>query len=206
MAKGKIYDNSVMTAELRGKIIEYLNANLSESRIQHTKNVVKTGKRLAMRFDHARKRVELAAICHDMMRDADLGVLNALMREAGMPEHYIDNKNLAHGKAAAMVMEREFGITDSEILSAVTYHTTGRPGMTDLEKIVYLADAIEPARTYAAVEDIREAAKKNLTRACLLSIEDTIEYVTAKNNYLEPITLETRDALIQELNEKGGQE
>lgn len=116
-----------------------------------------------------------------------------------MPDHYIGNRNLSHGKAAAMVMERDFGIFHKGILDAVSYHTTGRPGMSTLEKIIYLADAIEPSRRYPGIDSIRETAKKDLTAACLMSMEALIKQITVSKDRYDPITIKARDALKKEI-------
>ena len=113
------------------------------------------------------------------------------MEKLGLdPERYGENINLAHGKIAAYVMEHKLGITDPDILDAVRYHTTGRAGMSQLEKVVFLADAIEPARDYPLVKTLREKAEEDLDLACMLSLEGTIRYVEKQGVYLDPDTAE----------------
>ena len=119
------------------------------------------------------------------------------MKHLGLPKRYMDNPNLAHGKIAAIIMERDYGISDSDILNAVSFHTTGRPAMSLLEKIIYIADAIEPNRSYPGVEEVREAAFKDLDEACLLSLNRTIEYVREQGNFLDEDTLDARDYFIR---------
>ena len=94
-------------------------------------------------------------------------------------------------------MERDYGITDRDIINAVSYHTTGRAGMSLLEKIIYIADAIEPGRNYPGVEDVRVLAWQDLDRACLLSLERTIDFVRGQGNFLDSDTLEARDYLLE---------
>ncbi|MPN28243.1 hypothetical protein SDC9_175684 [bioreactor metagenome] len=84
---------------------------------------------------------------------------------------------------------------DNDILNAVSYHTTGRSNMSQLEKIIYLADAIEPNREYPGVDELRKAAFVNLDEACILSLSRTIDYVKSQNLFLDEDTIEARDYL-----------
>ena len=89
-----------------------------------------------------------------------------------------------------------FGIDDEDILNAIAYHTTGRAGMSTLEKIIFLADAIEPGRHYLGVEEIRKVAETDLDGACILSLARTIEHVRdEKGWYLHPATVEAKEYL-----------
>jgi predicted HD superfamily hydrolase involved in NAD metabolism len=81
---------------------------------------------------------------------------------------------------AALFMEHEMGITDNDMLNAVSYHTTGRKGMSLLEKVIYLADAIEPARDYPSVGIVRNIAETSLDKACLEILERSEEYLGKK--------------------------
>ena len=100
----------------------------------------------------------------------------------------MDNKNLAHSKVGVAIIKRDFGIEDQEILDAVAYHTTGRDGMTLMDKIIFLADAMEPGRKYPGVERLRELTEENLDKACAYSLRRTVEYVKSKGVYLDPDT------------------
>ncbi len=87
-----------------------------------------------------------------MMRNISPEESAELVRRYGLPEKLADNPNLAHGKIAAKVLTDVYGMQDEDLLNAVRYHTTGRKGMSRLEKILYLADAIEPGRDYPSGE------------------------------------------------------
>ena len=116
---------------------------------------------------------------------------------------YLDNANLAHGPIAAKIMKRDYGITDPDLLNAVRYHTTGRAGMSLLEKVLYLADAIEPGRNYPGVEEIRKRAETSLDDACLLSMERSIRYIEDRGLFLHEDTIKARDDL-KKKGEKNG--
>lgn len=174
-------------------INSYIEKNFSEKRKAHTEGVRKTAVMLAKKYGADPEKAELAALFHDMYRGVSEDVLNYYVKHLDLDKKYLNNCNLAHGKIAAIIMKRDYGIEDEDIINAVSYHTTGRPGMTLLEKIIYIADAIEPNRNYPGVESLREAAERDLDEACLLSLTRTIEYVQGQGNYLDNDTLLARD-------------
>ncbi len=137
-------------------ICEFAEKNLSEKRKIHTDGVRKTAALLAERFGADPEKADIAALCHDIYRGKTVDEINDYVNKIGLDTKYINNPNLAHGKIAAYVMESELGIDDGDILNAVKYHTTGRAGMSLLEKIIFIADAIEPGRDYPGVEEIRK--------------------------------------------------
>jgi predicted HD superfamily hydrolase involved in NAD metabolism len=177
------------------KIIEYIESHMTEKRRIHTYAVADEAKRLARRYGEDMEKAEIAALFHDFFRGIPLKELNGYVKESGLGSVYLNNANLAHSKVAAFVMERDFNIQDRDIINAVSFHTTGRAGMSGLEKIIYLADAIEPNRSYPGVGRIRELAYEDLDRACFESLERSIEYVKQKGQYLDRDTVLARDNL-----------
>lgn len=179
----------------KDSIIEYLEKNLSQKRLAHTYGVRDTALELAGIYGEDAKKAETAAIFHDMMKGADRETLNAYVREFGLDDRYIDNPNLAHGKIAALLMERDYGIADRDVLNAVSYHTTGRAGMSLLEKIIYIADAAEPGRDYPGADELRAEMKTDIDSAVLHSLESTIEFVKDRGQFLDEDTARARDYL-----------
>ena len=92
---------------------------------------------------------------------------------------------------------------DEDIINAVSFHTTGRAGMSLLEKIIYVADAIEPGRSYPGVEEIRRAAEEDIDKACLISLAHTIEYVRSDGKYLDEDTVYAKKYFEDILKQKG---
>jgi len=174
-------------------IYSYIQRHASNHRIGHIEGVLETADQLAKRFGADREKTKLAALSHDLYRGVKPDALNVYVNQLDLPKKYLDNCNLAHAKVAAEMLRRDFGIEDEDVLNAVRYHTTGRAGMSLLEKIIFLADSIEPGRNYPGVEAIREAAKMDLDRACLMCLERTIEYINKKGYYLDPDTLDARE-------------
>ena len=182
--------NSTDHERLKEKILEYIRMNLKESRLQHTYRVAETAVAMARREGADVRKAEIAALLHDCARSLPPEKLNSLVEESGLPDRYRDNVNLSHSKVGAAFAGRLFNIDDREILDAISYHTTGRCRMTTLEKIVFLADAIEPGRDYPGVEAIRDAAEESLDRGCLKSLEGTIEFLKAADKFIDNDTIE----------------
>lgn len=174
----------------------------SEKRRIHTYGVCETSKKLALIYKVDEKKAEIAALFHDYFRGVKESVLNNYVRELGLSEKYLNNCNLAHGKIAAIIMKRDYNIKDEDILNAVSYHTTGRPNMSKLEKVIYLADAIEPNRVYPGVEEIRKLAFEDLDRACFESMCKSIEFIKSQGVFLDEDTIAARDYLSKELEKE----
>lgn len=175
---------------------------MKPSRLAHTEGVVKTGEWLAKKYGSDPQKTRIAAICHDIARNLSTEKLDRYVEEYRLGQEFLGRPNLSHGKVATVLMRRDFGIDDEEILDAVSYHTTGRQGMTTLDKVVFLADVIEPGRTQPGVEIIRELAEEDLDLACLRAIEDTIEYLEEQGSYLDEDTLMAREFLRKSIEKR----
>ena len=180
-------------------IDEFLARNLSEKRQKHIEGVRVTAIALAKRYGKDPEKADLCARFHDMYKERDL---DDLIDHYGIPARYKGNRNLAHSKVAAAAMAQDFGISDQDMLNAVSYHTTGRPAMSKLEQILYLADTIEPNRDYPGVEELRKTAERDLDRACLLALSRSVDYVRAGGQTLDEDTLHARDYYAELLKEK----
>jgi putative nucleotidyltransferase with HDIG domain len=103
--------------------------------------------------------------------------------------------NLKHAKKSAELAQTKFGVKDKSIINAIMHHTTGRVNMTFLEKIIFIADKIEPNRHYEGVEEIRKEAYNNIDEAMIKSLESTIEYVKNRNMVLDMESVNTLNYL-----------
>lgn len=184
------------------RIIEYIERNMTEKRRIHTYAVVEEAKKLSQRYGEDMEKAELAALFHDFFRGVPELSLNGYVRQLGLGSVYLNNANLAHSKIAAVIMEKEYHIKDQDMINAVSFHTTGRANMSRLEKIIYLADAIEPNRSYPGIEEIRKLAWENLDMACLASLEHSIEYVSCRGYYLDQDTVKAKDSLRYNMERK----
>ncbi len=176
-------------------IYKYIDENLKESRKKHTRGVAETAVELAKLYNEDAEKAYFAAMCHDMAKNMNVDEMNDYVNKYSMGRKYLNNPNIAHGKIACMMLREDFDVEDEDILNAVSYHTTGRAGMSLLEKIIYLADAIEPGRDYPGVSELRKASREDLDKACLLSFKRTIDYLTEKGADIDGDTLAAKEYL-----------
>ncbi|MDI3257355.1 MAG: bis(5'-nucleosyl)-tetraphosphatase (symmetrical) YqeK [Kyrpidia sp.] len=147
------------------EIREKIRVALSPARFTHVEGVVSTAERLAHRYGVDGKKARLAAWVHDWAREWPEERLEQAAAELGIDREVFGPPAVLHGPIAAASLVQEFGVDDGEIANAVRYHTTGRPGMSPLEQVVCLADAVEPGRAYPGVERLRRLAAQNLDLA-----------------------------------------
>ena len=121
--------------------------------------------------------------------DIEKAKIAGLLHDCGKKLRAQDN--LTHSKTGAEVAKEVFDIQDEEILNAIRYHTTGRENMTMLEKIIFIADKIEPGRQYEGVDELRKKAYLNIDEAIVMSLESTVEYVKMRNLELDENSLIT---------------
>lgn len=179
-----------MYKEWNRNAAEYIDAHLKKSRIAHTMGVREEAVRLAKRFGADPAKAETAALYHDIAKYMSIDEMNALIEREGLDNRFLDNANLAHSKAAMILARDRFGVDDPEILNAISYHTTGRAGMGTLEKVIFLADAIEPGRDYPSVNEIRLLAEDDLDAACVCTLRHTIEYLNGRGIIPDPDSAE----------------
>ncbi len=166
-----------------------IKKHVSEKRWQHTLGVVSEAKRLARLYGASEAKAEMAAFFHDFCRNFPVDIMNGYIKQIGLESYYLNNIALAHGRVAAELMLRDYKIVDEDILNAVSYHTTGRAGMSLLEKIIFVADAIEPERDYKGVDQMRDLAFVDLNETCIFGLEKSLEFVKTKGAYVHPDTI-----------------
>lgn len=172
---------------------EKLKPMLTYHRYIHSLGVMNTSADMAKRFGVDVEKAVVAGLLHDCAKQIDRDVQVKMCDEYGVELDDIKRENTAliHAELGAYLAENEFGITDSEILGAIKYHTLGRAGMTDLEKILYLADIIEPNRKgFEGLAELRSLCEKNLDEACLYGLELNIAHVFRKGRILHTQTIE----------------
>ena len=169
---------------------------LDHRRIPHVLGTEQEAARLAERWGADVEKARRAALLHDCTKKLNLPEQLALAERFRVPLDEMERREikLLHSKTGAGIAEAVFG-TDEEITNAIRWHTTGRGGMTLLEKVLYLADYIEPTRDFPGVEALRRACYEDLDAGLLLGLEMTIGEMEARNAPIHPKTLEARDAL-----------
>ena len=159
---------------------------LSGKRLLHTLNVGLLSASLAHCHSADCEKALIAGILHDCAKEYPIEKQRS-MAEKVSGDLFIDEK-LLHSPAGAYLASEVFGVNDQEILDAITYHTTGRGGMTVLDKIVYLADKIEPSRTYTDLSLMRKLAPSDLDKACRLCLDSVMDKFRRKNRPIHPLT------------------
>ncbi|MBC8014598.1 MAG: bis(5'-nucleosyl)-tetraphosphatase (symmetrical) YqeK [Sporomusaceae bacterium] len=184
------------------EIISELAARLSPKRLQHSIGVSKTAESLAARFGCDKRKAGISGLFHDLAREVPVNELLPRCQAFGIVVNDIESAEpiLLHGPLAAKLAHAEFGIDDAEMLQAILLHTTGGPNMTVLDKIIYLADVIEPGRTFKGVEKIRKAALTNLDKALLASIDQSIRYIVKEGGLIHPATIAARNEILLKSN------
>jgi predicted HD superfamily hydrolase involved in NAD metabolism len=186
----------------RHEALAIVKKQLTEHRYQHTVGVMETAIELAERYGADKKKAELAAIFHDYAKFRPKEEMKQIILEQNMPKDLLlYNTELWHAPVGAYLVEKEVGIKDDEILDAIRYHTSGRANMTLLEKVIYLADYIEPGRIFPGVEEVRELAKQDLNIALVKALQNTIQFLMKKNQAIYPDTFFTYNSLIMQLRE-----
>jgi predicted HD superfamily hydrolase involved in NAD metabolism len=187
------------------KIKNWLKKNLSDERYQHLLGAEKTACELAERFGVDPQKAALAALVHDCAKSKRNEELIHIIKEKNLSVSNLDlnNYKTLHAPVGAYLAKKEFGIEDTEILRAIKCHTIGRINMTDLEKIVFLADKIEPntrdSEFRAKVLNILDKTK-NLDEALLICYDATIRSLLDRKLIINSMTIDVWNSLIEKLN------
>lgn len=171
-----------------------LSATLKPGRFEHSLSVARTAVHLAEVHGLDVLRAEQAGLLHDCAKSLPLEEMRQIAVEHALTtdETILSSRGLLHAIVGVWIAEKDYGMTDSAVLEAIRYHTTGSPGMSRLSMCVCLADSIEPLRDqYPFLDEVRRLSEISLERALLLSLERTSEYVRSKNWVLHPQTQET---------------
>ncbi len=183
-------DEGVMKPD-RLMIKEKLRHKLGIGRFEHTMGVAYTAACLAMRYGADMEDAELAGLLHDCAKQYDNETLLKRAAKYGLQVSDAERRNpsLLHAKVGAYLAEHKYDVEKQEILDAIRFHTTGRPGMSLLEKIVYVADYIEPRRFKAPnLKKIRELAFLDLDRTVYEIMWDTLEYLKTAPGSIDDTT------------------
>ena len=159
------YGSPYSYEELKEKLLDFVQSNVKPTRFQHTMQVVKKSMEYAERYGADKERLTIAAIFHDAYRDAG---------------------NLEHGPLAAEHLEKDFGVTDPDILNAVKYHTTCRAGACKTEMILKMADMLEDTRTYPEAAILRRQMTDDLDRSLLHLMNRIKAYVESLGLTIHP--------------------
>lgn len=179
-------------------VVTHVRDALSPGRFAHVEGVVDTAAKLAERLGADGDKVMLAAWLHDVAREWEPEESLKRARRFGIIFSEVEGRQPVfwHAPLGAAVAREQFGIEDEDVLAAIRWHTTGRAGMSLVEKIVYLADVIEPGRTFPGVERLRELARTDFEGALLASLDGTLTRVVARGALLHPDSVAARNELL----------
>ena len=175
------------------KIRKKLKDELSKSRYEHTLGVEFTSAAMAMKFGADIEKAQLAGLLHDCAKCIDDEEKLDECKKYGVDISDVERRNpfLIHSKLGAVYAKEKYGVDDEEILSAITYHTTGRPDMSLIEKIVFIADYIEPGRNKAKnLSEIRRVSFEDIDEAMYMILRDSLEYLETGEGEIDPATKE----------------
>lgn len=179
-------------------IHDKLKKTIGIERYNHSLRVMNTSIELAKLYNYSKEKAAIAGLLHDcgklqgeinllkMANDFDI-ILDNVMK---------NNKDLIHSPLGEVLAKEEYNISDKDILNAIRFHTTGRENMSLLEKIVYVADFIEPNRKYEGVERIRELAYQDIDESVLWTIDNTIKFIVNRGKLIHLDTIKARNYLI----------
>lgn len=169
-----------------------LAAALSQEEVAHCERTAATARDLAQAHGLDEDKAEFAGLVHDIARALSKEELLAVARRYEIPVSNVDRARpyLLHAQVGAHLLPETLGVDDPEVIDAVASHTFGRVGMTDLDKVIYLADTIEPSRGFAGVDELRATARRDLDEAMRVAYRLAINHLTEKGRPLHPRTVE----------------
>lgn len=173
------------------KIRKQLIKALDSKRYEHTQGVAYTSSALAMRYGEDIRKAELAGLLHDCAKclDNEKKIHICKKNDISISDAEQRNPFLLHAKVGGHLAKTKYKIDDEDIINAILYHTTGRPGMSLLEKIVYIADYIEPGRDHAPnLDEVRSLSFQDLDEALLRILEDILVHLKESSKEIDPMT------------------
>ncbi len=183
------------------EILDWLKNNLDKKRYEHSLGTAECAKNLALKFGQNPEKAYIAGLLHDCAKcfsfEKSLEVLNNADFEIYEDER--NNKKTIHSPVSAVVAKNIFGVSDLEILDAIRWHTLGKINMTDFEKIIFLADKIEPrTRTRDYLDSVRDVLneQKGLNKAMFICYKETIKSLVQRELTICPLTIEIYNNLL----------
>ncbi|MCB9436217.1 MAG: bis(5'-nucleosyl)-tetraphosphatase (symmetrical) YqeK [Anaerolineales bacterium] len=187
------------TPELEEQVRQWAEARVPAKRWAHVCGVVEAADQLARRYAPTQVlQARLAGWIHDAAKSLDDETLLQTARAYDWPIIEIERQvpDLLHGAVGYLLANEEFQFDDPQLASACTYHTTGAPNMASLDKVVLLADLIEPTRHYPNVERLRALCQLDLDAALLFSMDFTLAYLIERHRLIDTRAVDCRNQLL----------
>jgi len=203
MPRNKTHYAGIPSDLTLAQAMKYTRPRVSEKRFRHIEGVAAVARKLATEAGEDAFLAELAGWLHDACKEMKPKDLIARAKEFGLKLHPVEAEDgrLLHGPVGALTVSRELGITNKELLDAIAEHTLGAHEMTELSKIVFLADCLEESRDKSFTDPIWAALRSkkdrpNLDKAMLVAFNLTIEHLLASNRVIHPKTVEVRNQFL----------
>ena len=183
----------------REALLLAIKDRMPKKRYIHTIGVMETAIRLAHQYGEDPKKAEVAAILHDIAKYADVEWMKKVVFEQQLDARLLDwDAEILHGPVGAWIAQTEFHVQDEAILNAIRYHTTGRANSTTFEKIIFVADMIEPNRKFLGVDELRAVADDNLDVAFRACVTHLLSFLVASQQAIYPVSIECYNSLMRE--------
>ncbi|MBD2432161.1 MULTISPECIES: bis(5'-nucleosyl)-tetraphosphatase (symmetrical) YqeK [Fischerella] len=190
---------------MRQKVLAWLAENVPSSRINHILRVEQMVVELAQHYQLDREKAATAGLMHDLAKYFPSKKLLLMAEVAGLEidEVMVASPHLLHADVSAIVAKETFGVQDEEVLQAIANHTLGRPGMSPLSCIVFLADTLEPGRGDSAqLQALRKTSFENLERAVWLTCDYMFKFLLESPSLIHPRAIATRNWFLQKSRTK----
>lgn len=176
----------------RNELLRKIQGSMGDKRFKHVLGVEEMALKLAELYGANSEQVSLAALCHDYAKERPDDEMIELIRSQDFDLTLLDYGNqIWHGILGAYLAKKELGINDEEVLQAIRLHTTGAKEMSLLDKVIYVADFIEPGRRFPGVEEARVVAFRNLDEAVAYETKQTLSHLINQEVKIYPKTIET---------------
>lgn len=182
-----------------------IRERLKKKRVEHSIRVAKVAVDLAKHYGVDTQKAYLAGLLHDFSKDQDEKELLEIADRENLIKDSCEYQalHLLHGPVAAWQLRNDDIITDVDVLNAIASHTVGHPQMSLLEKIIFIADYIEPGRKTPGVEKIRKISYDNLDAAILACLNNTFDWLLKMQNVIHPDAIRLRNELLAQQTKKG---
>lgn len=182
------------------EIVSFLKKNIKESRVSHIFRVSEYARGLAKYYGLSEDKAEIAGLLHDCAKGIEDNFPNSLIESEEFKVLDLNNyPKLSHAAFAVILARDKFNIYDEDILNSIKFHTTSRQMASDLENIIFLADKLEPGRTYKERAKLEKAAFTSLALGTLETLNANIIYLIEENRTIHPLALESRNYLLKKL-------